>query len=96
MEANIRAGTTTQRHINDGIGLMQTAERSAVVGLKTPDAILVLLTDNPHLTRVQLASIIGRDVRTIARALAKRWVRPRLACSSSRRLCALVVGFAWV
>lgn len=46
-------------------------ERSAVVGLKTPDAILVLLTDNPHLTRVQLASIIGRDVRTIARALAK-------------------------
>ena len=40
-------------------------------GLKTPDAIVALLTANPELTRQQLADAIGKDLRTIARALAK-------------------------
>ena len=42
-----------------------------VDGLKTPDAIVALLTVNPRLTRPQLAEAIGKDIRTIARALAK-------------------------
>lgn len=41
-----------------------------IAELATPDAILSLLSSNPELTRQQLASIIGKDVRTIARALA--------------------------
>jgi Fic family protein len=42
-----------------------------VSGLKTPDAILVLLAANPALTRQQLADMMGKDLRTIGRALAK-------------------------
>lgn len=42
-----------------------------VSGLKTPDAIVALLSENPELTRQQLADAIGKDLRTIARALAK-------------------------
>jgi len=40
-------------------------------GLKTPEAILRLLHDNNQLTRQQLADKIGKDVRTIARAIAQ-------------------------
>lgn len=40
-------------------------------GLKTPEAIVTLLKANPALTRQQLANAIGRDLRTIGRALAK-------------------------
>lgn len=40
-------------------------------GLKTPEAIVTLLKANPALTRQQLADAIGRDLRTIGRALAK-------------------------
>lgn len=42
-----------------------------VAGLKTPDAILLLLQNNARLTRQQVADILGKDVRTIARAMAK-------------------------
>lgn len=41
-----------------------------IAGLNTPDAVLALLAKNPELTRPQLASMIGKDIRTIARALA--------------------------
>jgi len=41
-----------------------------IAGLKTPDAIVALLAANPRLTRQQLADVIGKDLRTIARALA--------------------------
>ena len=47
--------------VNDGVD---------VSGLKTPDAIVALLMANPALTRQQLAETIGKDVRTIGRALA--------------------------
>lgn len=40
-------------------------------GLKTPDAIMALLRANPELTRQQLADCIGKDLRTIGRAIAK-------------------------
>ncbi|MDK2777603.1 MAG: Fic family protein [Pseudomonadota bacterium] len=39
--------------------------------LKTPDAVIALLTANPELTRQQLADAIGKDLRTIGRAIAK-------------------------
>jgi len=39
--------------------------------MKTPEAILHLLQNNNQLTRQQLAEQIGKDVRTIARAIAK-------------------------
>lgn len=42
-----------------------------VSGLKTPDAIVMLLAGNAALTRQQLADVIGKDIRTIGRALAK-------------------------
>jgi Fic family protein len=42
-----------------------------VSGLKTPDAIVTLLAANAGLTRQQLADAIGKDIRTISRALAK-------------------------
>ena len=42
-----------------------------VTGLKTPEAIVALLKNNPELTRQQLAKAIGKDIRTIARALAQ-------------------------
>lgn len=42
-----------------------------IEGLKTPEAILSLLHDDNQLTRQQLADKIGKDVRTIARAIAK-------------------------
>tara|TARA_Y100000296_G_C5159036_1_gene250793 strand:+ start:718 stop:1737 length:1020 start_codon:yes stop_codon:yes gene_type:complete len=42
-----------------------------ISGLKTPDAIIALLAANPALTRQQLADIIGKDLRTIGRALSK-------------------------
>lgn len=42
-----------------------------VTGLKTAEALLQLLHHNNQLTRQQLAQLLGKDVRTIARALAK-------------------------
>lgn len=39
--------------------------------LKTPEAIVHLLAANASLTRQQLADTIGKDIRTIGRALAK-------------------------
>ncbi|MEY2340662.1 Fic family protein [Acidithiobacillus sp. IBUN Pt1247-S3] len=42
-----------------------------VRGLKTPDAIVALLSANPALTRQQLADAIGKDLRTIGRAMAQ-------------------------
>ncbi|WP_215883079.1 hypothetical protein [Acidithiobacillus sulfurivorans] len=38
---------------------------------KTPEAILVLLANNPLRTRQQRAELMGKDLRTIGRALAK-------------------------
>lgn len=42
-----------------------------VSGLKVPAAILRLIQHNPHFTRQQLADRLGKDVRTIGRAIAK-------------------------
>ncbi|HQS02043.1 MAG: cell filamentation protein Fic [Halothiobacillus sp. 24-54-40] len=42
-----------------------------IAELKTPDAILILVQGNAHLTRQQLADTLKKDVRTIARAMAK-------------------------
>ena len=42
-----------------------------VAGLKTLDAIVLLLQHNPHLTRQQLAEMMGKDLRTIGRAISK-------------------------
>lgn len=42
-----------------------------IAGLKTPDAILRLLLRSPELTRPQMAEIIGKDIRTIGRAITK-------------------------
>lgn len=42
-----------------------------VEGLKTPEAILLLLQSDARLTRQQIATILSKDVRTIARAIAR-------------------------
>jgi Fic family protein len=57
--------------------ILQTLENALVnapvniEGLKTPDAILALLETDPRLTRGQMAEQIGKDIRTIARAIKK-------------------------
>jgi predicted HTH transcriptional regulator len=42
-----------------------------VSGLKTPEAIVALLAAKSELTRQQLGDTMGKDIRTIGRALAK-------------------------
>lgn len=42
-----------------------------VTGLKTPEAILALLSRTPELTRQQLADTLHKDIRTIGRAMSK-------------------------
>jgi Fic family protein len=42
-----------------------------VSGLKTPEAIVALLAAKPEFTRQQLGDTMGKDIRTIGRALAK-------------------------
>jgi predicted HTH transcriptional regulator len=54
--------------------LAQNATVNAPVNLAdltTPDAILLLLTENKEMTRQQMAERIGKDIRTIGRAIAK-------------------------
>ena len=50
------------------------ASQNALVnieGLKTPDAIMALVAVQPSFTRQQMAEKIGRDIRTIGRAIKK-------------------------
>ncbi len=60
--------------------ILQTIEKNApanalvnapvnIAGLKTPDAIIALMQNNRSITRQQLADHIGKDIRTIARAI---------------------------
>lgn len=42
-----------------------------IAGQKTPDAIVLLIQHNRQLTRQQMADALGKDIRTIGRALAK-------------------------
>jgi Fic family protein len=49
-----------------------------VAELKTPEAIVQLLKANPELTRQQLATTLGKDIRTIARAIAQLQQASRL------------------
>jgi len=42
-----------------------------IEGLKTPDAIILLVQANPSVTRKQMAEEIGKDIRTIGRAIKK-------------------------
>jgi len=42
-----------------------------LTGLKTPEAIIALLSSTPELTRQQLADTLNKDVRTIGRAISK-------------------------
>ncbi|MBE0400161.1 Fic family protein [Halomonas sp. FME1] len=42
-----------------------------VSGLKTPEAIMALIQHNPAITRQQIADTIGKDIRTIGRAMTK-------------------------
>lgn len=58
--------------------LAQNASVNALVNalvnlseLKTPDAILALLSSTPELTRQHLADTLNKDVRTIGRAISK-------------------------
>ncbi len=37
---------------------------------KTPDAVLMLIKDNPKITRKQIADTLQKDLRTIGRSIA--------------------------
>ena len=60
--------------------ILQTIEKNAPVnalenatvnieGMKTTEAILALVTQNSHITRQEMAGKIGKDIRTIGRAI---------------------------
>lgn len=49
-----------------------------IEGMKTPEAILVLVAENGHLTRAAMAESIGKDLRTIGRAITKLQQEGRL------------------
>ena len=54
--------------------LAQNASVNAPVnltGLKTPEAIIALIQKDPEITRQQMVEILGKDIRTIGRAIAK-------------------------
>jgi len=42
-----------------------------IVTMKTPDAIMALIATNPNITRAAMAAQIGKDMRTIGRAIKK-------------------------
>jgi len=61
--------------------ILQTLENASVnapqnafvniEGMKTPDAIMALVAANPNITRAEMAERIGKDIRTIGRAIKK-------------------------
>lgn len=64
-----------------------------IAGLKTLDAIMLLLQHNPQLTRQQLAELIGKDLRTISRAISKLQETKQLKrIGSDKTGCWEVVG----
>jgi len=60
--------------------LVQNAQKNAPINApqnasinptKTPDAVLMLIKDNPQITRKQIADALNKDLRTIGRSIAK-------------------------
>ena len=60
--------------------LVQNAQKNAPINAsqnasinptKTPDAVLMLIKDNPQITRKQIADALNKDLRTISRSIAK-------------------------
>ena len=41
------------------------------VNIKTPDAIVKIISQNSHITRKEIADAIGKDIRTVSRAIKK-------------------------
>ena len=65
---------TQNASVNASVNASANTSANALVnlaGLKTPEAILALLQNNPQLTRQQLAHRLGKDLRTIGRAITK-------------------------
>ena len=69
--------------------ILQTIENNAptnalesapvnISGMKTTEAILALIAQNSHITRQEMAAKIGKDVRTIGRAIKQLQERKRL------------------
>ena len=60
--------------VNASLKESQNAPVNALInltGLKTPEAILALLSSTPELTRQQVADTLNKDLRTIGRAISK-------------------------
>jgi Fic family protein len=60
--------------------LVQNAQKNAPINApqnasinptKTPDAVLMLIKDNPQITRQEIADALNKDLRTIGRSIAK-------------------------
>ncbi len=74
--------------------ILQTIENNAptnalesapvnISGMKTTEAILALIAQNSHITRQEMAAKIGKDVRTIGRAIKQLQERKRLKRAGS-------------
>ncbi len=55
---------------NASVNALQIAPVN-IEGMKTPDAIMALVAANPNITRAEMAERIGKDIRTIGRAIKK-------------------------
>jgi len=42
-----------------------------IANMKTPDAVMALIAANANMTRAEMAAQIGKDIRTIGRAIKK-------------------------
>ncbi len=65
--------------------ILQTIDKNAPVnapvnidGMKTTEAILALVVQNSHITRQEMANKIGKDIRTIGRAIKQLQEQGRL------------------
>jgi predicted HTH transcriptional regulator len=50
---------------------INASQNASINPTKTPDAVLMLIKDNPQITRKQIADALNKDLRTIGRSIAK-------------------------
>lgn len=60
-----------ESHPAKGPANVPLSARTQVQGLKTPEAILLLLQENPRLSRQEIAMVLEKHLRTIGRAIVK-------------------------
>ena len=68
--------------------VLVNVSKNVLVNLKPVDAVLQLIKDNVHITRKEMAYQIGKDIRTIGRAIKKLQESGKL-----KRICSAKTGY---